>query len=164
MISAFIVGTVIAFVLAMPPGPVGVTAMKLGLTKGLRVALQMGFGTALFDMLFCLMAIFATSAAVSSLESFSIAHPLVVALVQIVIVFAFVVIGILNLKKAKDNNDSMPENLAPKPTGIFAKYAEHLRAKGPFFLGVTIALAILLINVFTFIGLCNYAGSPIQTI
>lgn len=123
----------------MPPGPVGVTAMKLGLNKGMRPAVYMSVGSGLFDVVFCLVAIFAASAAVDSLSSFSDKHPILMITFQILIVLGFIVYGYFNLKKSK--NSETGEVSIENDTDIAkSSIVSLLKEKGPFFLGVGIAL------------------------
>lgn len=135
--TALLVGTVLAFVLAIPPGPVGVTAMKLGLTKGIRPSVQFAIGTGLLDAIFCMAAIFSTSAVVAGLSDFSANHPLATMFLQLSIIFGFLVFGVVNLKKKTKAECSSQESENVRQNALFIK----LKNKGPFFLGIAIAVA-----------------------
>lgn len=135
MIIALLAGIIIGFVLALPPGPVSVTAIKLGLFNGKKPGTLLAFGTGLLDFLYCAIAIFATSAAVSALDVFSYTYPHLILFVQILIILAFFAFGFINIKKKPNETDFSNPEL--KET----KFAQKLSSKGPFFLGLAIALA-----------------------
>lgn len=121
----------------MPPGPVGVTAIRFGLYDEVKPGVFLAMGTALLDMVFCLLAIFATSAATAAISGFSEEHPIIMLVLQILFVAGFVAYGIFNLRSRNEKID--PENDKSKKKE-HSKFIENLMTKGPFFLGVAIAL------------------------
>ncbi|MFP4369088.1 MAG: LysE family transporter [Candidatus Kapaibacterium sp.] len=137
MLIALLAGTLLGLVLAMPPGPVGVTAIKMGIYDGKKHGIKLALGTGLLDVVYCLIAIFATSAAVDTIESFASGYPIFMVIFQLTVIAAFVAIGILNLKKSK----SSPKLLIDEK-GIVkgSKLIERSKTKGPFLLGIAIAL------------------------
>lgn len=138
MLLALLLGAAVGFVLALPPGPVSVTALKMSALDGKRPALFLSVGSAVLDVVFCSVIMLATGAALSAFGSFSIRHPISVRVLQYSVVAVFLAIGVLYVSKG----EKAPERaLRPKPlkTGI----KENLAARGPFFLGVAIALANL---------------------
>jgi threonine/homoserine/homoserine lactone efflux protein len=135
LLIALLAGTLLGAVLAIPPGPVGVTAVKVGLQNGRRASRNLATGTASLDVFFCMIAIFATSAVVKSIGNFTDDHPVVVVSLQITLVVAFVIFGIVSLKSKKALNfDQDPPKKKESP------FVRKLKDKGPFFLGVGIAL------------------------
>lgn len=137
MITALLVGTIIGFVIAMPPGPVGVTSMKLGLRNGLKTAGYMALGSGIIDTFFCMIAIFTASATVSALANFNQRYPIYTVILQIIIIFAFIAFGVRNLKTKKEIEPDADSkiNITSK-----SKKIQELKAKGPFFLGIAISL------------------------
>ena len=126
----------------MPPGPIGVTAMKLSLDAGLKSATRMSLGAGLMDFVYCLAAFFATSAVTSALDSFSDDNPTIKFIFQATVIVAIVSYGIFQLKchRAKSPKvcNNQVENIKPKNKSKLINFLTH---KGPFFLGIALALA-----------------------
>jgi putative LysE/RhtB family amino acid efflux pump len=135
MIYALLAGIVIGIVLAMPPGPVAVTAIRLSMDKGLRHGTLVGLGTAFMDFFYCLIAIFATSAVLHIVTRFVDKYPLLILAFQIVVVVAVIIFGVINIKQK--NKLINPEIELPDKKISFLSKLSH---KGPFLLGVAVAL------------------------
>ncbi len=134
MLTALIIGIIIGFVLAMPPGPIAMTSIRLGLDSGRKATFQMSFGTAMLDMIYCLIAIFAASAVQSTLTNFFTTYPIISAIFQIIIVSGLILYG---FKQFKCNKQSEPvDNTAIEPPD----YLKNLKTKGPFLLGIALSL------------------------
>lgn len=136
MILSLLAGLIIGFVMAMPPGPVAVTALKLGLEKGARHGYQIGLGTGIVDTFYCMIAMFATSAALSLLGDFTDKYPLITLLIQLSVVAGMMIYGYITLKSHKNpielNDSSVPKKV---------KFFDNLAQRGSFFFGVAVALA-----------------------
>ena len=130
-------GFMIGFVLAMPPGPVAVTAIKMALDKGSRHATMVGLGTGLLDFLYCTVAIFATSAVVDFVVDFADKNPLPILIFQLGVIAGIVTFGIFQIKTKKRTRPGR----VPKPKKGLAKLLEDFSHKGPFLLGVAVAIA-----------------------
>jgi len=128
-------GFIVGVVLALPPGPVGVTAIEIGLFQNKKSGFHLALGNAAMDFLYCLGVIFATSAAISTFDSFSNQFPNAYLFFQIGIITVLFIMGFLNLKSkrnASNNNEIDAESFTSK-----------LGRKGPIFLGIAIALTNL---------------------
>ncbi len=136
MFIAFIIGALLGFILAMPPGPVGVVAIRLGLSGSVKPGTFMAYGTASMDVVFCTLVIFATSAVKGAVSSFSEQHPVIMLISQIIIILGFVLFGIINLRYKNNRIDIFDESQDIH----HSKFIENLKQKGPFLLGVAIAL------------------------
>ena len=136
MIISLLIGAIIGVVLAIPPGPVAVTAIKMGLNKGPREGFLVGLGASVIDFLFCTIAGFATSAALMLIESFAFHHPLATLSLQFLIVSGILVYGFIHLnpKKPFTNSDSVEK---VQKSGLL----HFLTSKGSFFIGIAISLA-----------------------
>jgi threonine/homoserine/homoserine lactone efflux protein len=135
MLFALLFGTIIGFILALPPGPVSVTAIKLGLFNGKKPGTYLAMGTGLMDFIYCAIAIFATSAAIGTIEKFSTDYPHLMLFIQLFIVLAFVIFGIVTIRvKSKDSDIDELDNLNN------SKLVKSFERKGPFLLGIAIAL------------------------
>lgn len=122
----------------MPPGPVGVTAIKLGLFNGERSGTQLAFGNAMMDFLYSLLAIFATAAATQAINSLSHSYPVVALSFQVIVVLTLLVYGFVNLtSKPKEIDYTNPEQK------FESKFLQNLKSRGPILLGVAIALTNL---------------------
>lgn len=135
MIVSFLVGIAAGLVLAMPPGPIGVTAIRMGISGKVKPGIYLGLGTGLMDFFFCLAAIFTSSAAVKALDFLSADYPVLMLIAQILIIAALIGYGIISFagKKKVELNDSIEQK---KHT----KFIENLMHKGPFLFGIAIAL------------------------
>lgn len=136
MIFSLLLGTIVGFVLAVPPGPVGVTTLKAGLRGDERTGILIGLGAGVMDLFYCLFAMLATSAISSSLQNFFSEYPLAITIFQILCVLLLVGYGILELRNARTGHC---ENGQHQPSGL-RKAADRLKKNGPFFIGVAIAL------------------------
>lgn len=136
MILSLLAGLIIGFVMAMPPGPVAVTALRLGLEKGSKQGYQVGMGTGLVDFFYCLIAVFATSAALALLGDFTNKYPLLTLFLQLSVVAAMMIYGYITLKSQRnpleEQNTSLPKKV---------KFFDKLAHRGSFFLGIAVALA-----------------------
>jgi threonine/homoserine/homoserine lactone efflux protein len=85
MIISIIVGFILGFILAIPPGPVAVTAMKLTLEKGAKHGKMVAFGTSIIDIFFALITVFATSFVVKLFSDITNYNPLLFLVFQILV-------------------------------------------------------------------------------
>ena len=134
MIISLIVGALVGFVLAMAPGPVSVSTMKMGLEKGLSNGTKLAAGAGALDVIYCIVAMLAATAVISAIQAFFDQHLLATFAFQIICVAALLVYGFVHIrtKKVEINCSSQKaENLS---------FIQNLKQNGPFFLGVAIAL------------------------
>ncbi|MCX7735547.1 MAG: LysE family transporter [Candidatus Kapabacteria bacterium] len=136
MILSLLAGLIIGFVMAMPPGPVAVTALKLGLEKGAKHGYQVGLGTGLIDFFYCMIAVFATSAALALLGDFTDKYPLLTLIIQLSVVAGMMIYGFITLKSHKNPIVDQTNNLPKK-----VKFFDKLAHRGSFFFGLAVALA-----------------------
>lgn len=131
---SILTGIVIGVILALPPGPAAVTAIKLGLSNSSRHGILSGIGTAVMDFIYCIIAVFAVSAVVDWATNFSNNHPFISLSVQIIIVISIILYGFSHLRAGK-----VGFNPASQQRARFS--LEKLSERGPFFIGIAIALA-----------------------
>ncbi len=137
MLTALIIGAVIGFVLAIPPGPIAMASLRLGLEKGRRATFIMSLGTASLDMLYCMMAVFAASTFQAACSEFFDKYPIILLIFQISIICLLLIYGIKQFKQRNSpQQDIIIENKTPR-------YLNDLKYRGPFLLGV----ALLLTNI-----------------
>ncbi|MCX7909845.1 MAG: LysE family transporter [Ignavibacteria bacterium] len=146
-------GIIVGILLALPPGPAALTAIKLGLSNSSRHGFLSGLGTAIMDFFYCLIAIFATSAIIEWASNFSHHYPVLVIFIQLLIVLMVISLGISHIKSSK----KVVEEGADKSA---LPFIERLSARGPFFVGIGIALTNI-INP-TFLPSLGYVALNIQ--
>lgn len=138
MIISLLIGITIGVLLALPPGPVGVTAMKFGLYRNSRAGMELALGNAMLDFLYSLIMIFATSTASQIMGNFEGNYPFISTIIQIGVVLAFFGIGIYNLKNKNSNFDyNNPDN------AYNSRFFSLVKQRGPVLLGIAIALTNL---------------------
>lgn len=139
MITALLVGLIIGFIVALPPGPVGITAIKYGLFRKPSEGTQLVLGNGIVDFIFCLTALFATGAMTAALERFTDTYPYIVSAFQFAVVFAFIALGIFNLRNSEPRQLDFKDEQFDYRSGI----VDYFKSRGPLFLGIAIALSNL---------------------
>lgn len=134
-IVALITGTLLGFVLAIPPGPVSVTALKIGLDKGFKPAFLFSLGNFAIEIIYSLIAVFAATAVITALSEFSDKHPIVSFIIQLSIALAIILIGFMQLRLKKKNEKIEEIKISRK-----AKFLNLLMTRGPFLLGIGITI------------------------
>ena len=67
MVTALLVGLVVGFVLAMPPGPIAMACVHQALAGQTRAGVALALGASVMDIVYALLAAFASSALVGAL-------------------------------------------------------------------------------------------------
>lgn len=166
LLIAILVGLAIGFVVALPPGPVGITAIKYGLFREPKDGTQLVLGNGIMDFVYCLVALFATGAMTDALSKFSYDYPYIVAAFQFTVVMAFIALGIFNLRNKQPRELNFNDEQFDYQSGA----VDFLRGRGPLFLGIAIALSNLANPTFSgtlaWIGFQAHdfgvAGSPLN--
>lgn len=135
MIFAILTGLVLGYILAIPPGPVGVTAMKLSLNHGKKPGALLSLGNGVVDFFFCIIAIFTAKGILNLMDDFSTDHPFIMLMLQLAIVGGIFALGIINVKYKGSLSDSPDIN--PSKLGKLFRDISH---RGPFLLGIAVAL------------------------
>jgi threonine/homoserine/homoserine lactone efflux protein len=139
MITAALIGALVGFVLAMPPGPIGMAAINISLDKGTKPGIKMAVGTAGLDMIYSMIAIFAASAVEKAVGSFFDENPIVFLAFQLVVVLGLIFAGALYLRKKKKFTEVIDGKEEVK-LSKFDAFIEDLKTKGPFLVGIALAL------------------------
>jgi L-lysine exporter family protein LysE/ArgO len=135
-ILALLAGTVIGIILAIPPGPIVMMGMNLALGSDMKLDFKFALGTSVMDIFYCLAAVFAASAAHAAVQGFSDDHPELVLVFQALVVVGLIIIGIF-LSLGKYKNHPAKESFSNVKAN---RFLDNLKSKGPFFLGMAIAL------------------------
>lgn len=136
MLLALILGAVIGYVLAIPPGPIGMASIRTGVNDGWRQAMKLAIGAGIFDLLYCALAMMATSAIVGMMDEWGTQWPLFRPGFQVLVVVLMIVFGIHQMRVKAPEARLVPSKRAGT---IVSKAASH----GPFFVGVGFAVANL---------------------
>lgn len=158
MIAALIVGTLVGFVLAIPPGPVSVSAAKMTLFNSKKSAYTLAYATTFVDFIFALIATFAATAVSAAISNFATDNAFLVGLLQISIVLAFIIFGIYSLIKSKKINAESFYEQAEKGN----KYLAQLQSRGPLIFGAAIAFSNIANP--TFLPSLTYISMQVQTL
>lgn len=134
MFSAIIIGIIAGFILALPPGPVGVSAIKYALFSNLKSGNKFAIANLLMDFLYCLIAIFATSIIASEISTLTKSYPFLILTIQFAIVFALILYGFISIKNSKTLN------ISEKIRTTKFNFVNKFENKGPFLIGIAIGL------------------------
>jgi threonine/homoserine/homoserine lactone efflux protein len=134
LLTALIIGAIAGFVLALVPGPVGISIIKTGILDGRRSGAFMAMGASLMDMIYVLITAFATSAVFQSFSDFSNNHQGLVLFFRISIIALFIILGFLNLKSSRSPFADI--SLNEKENKIITRF----KKKGPFVVGMAMAI------------------------
>lgn len=124
--------------MAVPPGPVGVTAIKFGLDDKIRQGTLFATGTGALDGAFCSLAFAATHLLDILISGVDNANPILILAFQLFVVAAIIAFGALQLrKKSIPVKDEKTNKIIKRKESKIMHYLTH---KGPFLLGVGIAI------------------------
>jgi threonine/homoserine/homoserine lactone efflux protein len=138
MLVSGLVGLAAGFVLAIPPGPIAVAIIKQGIQRKVKAGTEIGIGAAVMDMLYALLAAFASSALVSALTDKITGNEWLMLGFQLASICVLVFLGIRYLRpSSKSIHDTEAKEAAQE------KKAERLGFSSPFVVGVLIALTNL---------------------
>ena len=138
MITAIIIGCVVGFVLAIPPGPIGLAAIRTGIRDGWGPSVRLAIGAGLFDAIYCVIAMAATSIVADALLDLVNSSPLVYVMLQILIACLMILFGIVQFRQAPPIQSDHGEVRQAR-----GRLGEWARKHGPFFVGVGFAIANL---------------------
>lgn len=139
MILALIAGTVFGFLIAIPPGPIAMTNIRLGLEGSKKECALFALGTASLDMLYCLVAVFAASAIQGAVNSYLDNNPLMSLFFQIIVVAGLIYFGIRQFRsKLSASETFVSKSKKPSP-----EFIDKMKRRGSLFLGFALAMTNL---------------------
>lgn len=98
MIGAFFVGLVVGFFLSIPPGPIAVAVMRQAIEGHYKPGMKIGLGASTMDTIYSLIAIFASSALLVSLQTALTVNGWLKVLFQLACIVTLVVLGLRYFK------------------------------------------------------------------
>lgn len=138
MLTAMILGLAIGYVLAIPPGPITFAAIRMGFRSGWPAAVRLAIGAGAFDIVYCLMAMIATSAVATHIQYVIAAFPQTAMAVQLTITGAMVAFGAVQMRQPRVLRD---DNSTDESTTSTKGWGATFRRHGPLAVGVGFALA-----------------------
>lgn len=142
MIIAFLLGIIVGYILAIPPGPIGMASVRMGLRDGWRPSVRLALGAGLLDLVYCAMAMWASAAVVGLLAKLEGSTSWVTIVLQLLIVAGMIAFGVIQFREHPfDPNAETDPNA--DPTARRASLLSRLSSKGPFLVGVGFAIANL---------------------
>lgn len=162
MITALIVGIVAGFVTTIAPGPIAIAVMKNAVEGRNRAAYDIAIGAAIMDVLFALMAAFASSAIVTALVDLVNSLGWLKVLLQVICVVILLVLGIRYFRATTTSvaaSSSREQQQEAK--------AKQMGLSSPVFVGILLGLMNVatptflpsLIGIMTFLHANKFTGS-----
>lgn len=138
---ALLTGLIVGYVLAIPPGPIGMAAIRLGLRGRMTDVSQLAIGAGLLDLAYCLVAMWASAGIIDLVlpEGAREQYSGLITIAQAMIALAMVAAGIVVLGTARRHDIDEASELAPALPGS----ANRWRALAPFITGVAFAITNL---------------------
>jgi len=93
VVASFLVGLFLGFVMSIPPGPISIAVIKQGVQGNFRRGIRIGFGAAIMDSVYALIAAFASSAIVVRLAKFINGQPWMELAFQVVCIAILILLG-----------------------------------------------------------------------
>lgn len=140
MISSILLGVISGFVLSIPPGPLSAAVTKHSVGHGFRTGMMIALGGAVMDIVYVLIAAFASSALVVALVNLVTGSGWPPLLFQIACIIILLVMGVRYMRQ-KHLPESEKKIL--KVEQAQEQKAQQLGYSSPFFIGVLIAVANL---------------------
>lgn len=158
MLTALVAGIVLGFGLSIPPGPIAVAVIKQAIDGQYKSGTSIAAGAAIMDILYTLIAAFASSALVVALKDFIVGHQIILVGFQLVCIAVLVSLG---LKYFRATTQEVVESAQKEK--IQQEKARRLGLRSPLMVGVMIAVTNLASPTFIpslmfFAGMMNARG------
>jgi threonine/homoserine/homoserine lactone efflux protein len=164
MLTSLLLGILSGSILSVPPGPLSAAVTKHTISHGLRTGLMIGLGGAIMDIVYVLVAAFASSALVIQLMALITGAGWIPLLFQIVCIGLLLTMGIRYIRQ---KHQPEAESKILKVEEAQEEKARKLGYSSPFFIGVLIAVANLatptlipsMISVVSYLQANHWIGS-----
>jgi threonine/homoserine/homoserine lactone efflux protein len=140
MLASILLGILFGFTLSIPPGPLALAFMKKSVSAQYKAALLIALGAAVMDVVYNLLAAFASSALVVWLSGLFLQNRWLSLLFQAICVAILLVLGIRYLR---DKHDAKAERTIVERERAQERRAEKIGHGAPFLLGTLIAFTNL---------------------
>jgi len=140
MVTSLLLGILSGFVLSIPPGPLSAAVTKHSVGHGFRAGLMIALGGAAMDIVYVLIAAFASSALVVALVNLVTGSGWPPFLFQVLCIAILLVMGVRYMRQK--HHPEVEEKIL-KAEQAQEEKARKLGYTSPFFIGVLIAVANL---------------------
>lgn len=140
MIGALFLGVLSGFVLSIPPGPLSAAVTKHSVSRNFRTGMMIAMGGAAMDIVYVLIAAFASSALVVAMMNLVTGSGWPPLLFQVLCIILLVVMGVRYIRQ---KHQPEAEEKLFKVERAQEEKAQKLGYSSPFFVGVLIAVANL---------------------
>lgn len=118
---ALCLGLVVGYLLAIPPGPIGMAAARSGLQHGMGSARMLAVGAGLFDIAYCFVATTASAGLASWLQFDATSSPLLL-VVGFAVTIGIAIVGIYQFRNPVElsvdgSTETLPASGRPFATG-----------------------------------------------
>jgi threonine/homoserine/homoserine lactone efflux protein len=138
MLTALLVGIVVSFGMAIVPGPIAVAVIKQALEGHYKPGLKIAASASSMDVLYALIAAFASSVIVTTAKTFVAERPWLMVGVQLAAAIILTVLGLRYFRA------TMKDAVATqKQEELSEEKARRLGMKSPYMVGVMIAITNL---------------------
>jgi threonine/homoserine/homoserine lactone efflux protein len=137
----FVFGTLLGFILAIPPGPIAVAVMKSGLNDDIKRAEAISIGTALLDAVYCGCLLLATSALASLFSHWEHHFGIAYRVFQVLCVAGVIIYGIISIR-THHTVEEIEHQSQPQEHFVEALQT-RVHSHNGFWVGIGIALANL---------------------
>lgn len=131
---ALLIGLFVGYVLAIPPGPIGIAAIRYGMLGRMRDAVHLAAGAGVLDLVYCLVAMWTSAGLLDAVlpAQHTGQHQSAIAAAQAVIAATMIIAGVLVMRSSsanprgmggdddlsRDTKTSRWKGLAPFMTGV----------------------------------------------
>jgi len=136
MIISYLVGIIIGLIFALPPGPVVIASVKIGINNGIKEGLYIAFGTGLVDFSLATISVFSSYLIINVIQGFIEDNSIIYKILQFVFITVISGYGIKMLLYKTKEKEREIKNLS------------RISRKGSFFLGIGISLTNILNPMF----------------
>lgn len=152
ILLALIIGCVVGYILAIPPGPIAVAVIRAAAHSERKKWLGIASGAAAIDALYCVVLMIATAAIFGAVSSYTDTYPLAFQVFQAISVLGMIVYGLFTLRSSsrntaqrRESQTEFPKDVALKQEkqSMFRQFLIQFSGRGAFFIGVALALANL---------------------
>ena len=140
MLTALLLGILLGFSLSIPPGPLALAFMKKAVSGHFKDAIMVALGAAFMDVLYNLLAAFASSALVLWLSGLFLQNRWLSLVFQ---ALCFIILVVLGVRYLRDRHDGAADRTVLKREEAQEERAKRIGRGSPFFLGTLIAFTNL---------------------
>ncbi|MFM8771227.1 MAG: LysE family transporter [Candidatus Kapaibacterium sp.] len=136
---ALVIGLLVGYVLAIPPGPIGMAAIRYGMMGRMRDAVHLAAGAGVLDLLYCVIAMWTSAGLLDAIMpgQFAGEHDVAIAAAKIAIALIMVVAGIVVMRSSAAEPQGAAQTSSP------TEQSSRWKGLAPFMTGVGFAVTNL---------------------